>query len=459
MTQITLKHTTLIALLGILLVSFFVNFVKNFDLSDDNLYLYQSISTVVLDDNESAKRQNYILDESLKLETIESKEFSDRWRMRAEYAGNYVASIYLYSLGSKVSKFLNNESEFNANFVSKMLMSFVFPFLLLGVILIVFFKRMDDALLTLSVTLTVVVLYFTNEYFPRGGQNFFDYGIVNFIKFVISPGYGLTPLGFTPRSHMMLLAIPIFALWLRGSLFPAYLGVFFLLYVHNSMAFILVPFLFMTDVLFRFQKIRKLHVLLLLSALCLTYLSRESFFIVEDRDILRLSAFLILPFSFYFRIKYRSVDSDSGFGSNSALRLCLSIILLWLLVFLGFFFFSFFLPETTFPVWYIFPGRSLAVLRPLIIFGIIYHLIRVFYTQEVLWERTFKASIISLLLVLTSSYQQVGGKVDSFTDAMVTEFNVLNITADTSLLYKKDNEAYFYFQLIRDHELRLSQGD
>ena len=68
-------------------------------------------------------------------------------------------------------------------------------------------------------------------------------------------------------------------------------------------------------------------------------------------------------------------------------------------------------------------------------------------------------STISLLLVLASSYQQVGGKVDNFTDAMLTEFNNLNLTADTSLSYKKDNEAYFYFQLIRDHELRLGQGD
>ena len=183
-SAISWKRNALIALFGVLLLSFLVNLVKNFDLSDDNLYLYHSISTVVLKDTESIEMQNYILDEALKLETMESEEFSDRWRMRAEYSSNYVASIYLYSFGSKLSKFLNNESEFNTNFVSMMLMSFVFPFLIFGVILIVFFKWMDNALLTLSVTLTVVVLYFTNEYFPRGGQNFFDYGIVNFIKFV-----------------------------------------------------------------------------------------------------------------------------------------------------------------------------------------------------------------------------------------------------------------------------------
>ena len=457
MTQITMKRYALVSLIGILLLGFFVNLVKHFDLSDDNLYLYHSISTVVLKDAKSIERQNYILDESLKSETMDTEEFSERWRMRAEYASNYVISIYLYSFGSKAPKLLNNESEFNTNFVSMMLMSFVFPFLVFALMLIVFFKWMDDAQFMLSVILMAVVLYFTNEYFPRGGQNFFDYGIVNFIKFVISPGYGLTPLGFTPRSHVMLLAIPIFALWLRGSLFPAYVGVFFLLYVHNSMGFIIVPFLFMTDVLFRFQKIRKLDVLLVLSAIGLTYLSRESLIIIENQDILWLSAFLILSFSFYFHIKYRAVDSNSGLGSISVLWLCLSIILLWFMVFLGFFFFSFFLPDTTFPVWNIFPGRSLAILRPLIIFGIIYHLIRVFYTQEVSWKQTCKVSIISLLLVLASSYQQVGGKVDSFTDAMLTEFNALNLTADTSMSYKKDNEAYFYFRLIRDHELRLSQ--
>ena len=285
-SDVSWKHNALIAFFAVLLLSFVVNLVKNFDLSDDNLYLYHSISTVVLEDAKSIEKQNYILDESLKLETMESEEFSDRWRMRAKYATNYMASIYLYSFGSKASKLLNNESEFNTNFVSMMLMSFVFPFLVFALMLIVFFKWMDDAQLMLSVILTAVVLYFTNEYFPRGGQNFFDYGIVNFIKFLISPGYSLTPLGFTPRSHMMLLALPVFALWLRGSLFPAYIGVFFLLYVHNSMAFIIVPFLFMTDVLFRFKKICKLDVLLVLSAVGLTYLSRESFFIIENQDIL-----------------------------------------------------------------------------------------------------------------------------------------------------------------------------
>ena len=89
--------------------------------------------------------------------------------------------------------------------MSVILISFVFLFLIFASMLVAFFKWMNDAALILSVTLTVVVLYFANEYFPRGGQNFFDYGIVNFVKFVISPGYGLTPLGFTPRSHMMLL--------------------------------------------------------------------------------------------------------------------------------------------------------------------------------------------------------------------------------------------------------------
>ena len=129
------------------------------------------------------------------------------------------------------------------------------------------------------------------------------------------------------------------------------------------------------------------------------------------------------------------------------------------MVFLGILFFSLILPETTFPVWHIFPGRSLAVLRPLIIFGIIYHLIQVFYTQEASWQNTCKVSIISLLLVLASSYQQVGGKVDNFTDAKLAEFDILNLTSDNSMFYKKDNEAYFYFQLIRGHEKRLNESD
>ncbi|MDB3996367.1 hypothetical protein N9445_01690, partial [bacterium] len=294
-----------------------------------------------MNDAESIEMQNHILDEALKLDTIESEEFSDRWRMRAEYANNYVASIYLYSFGSETSKFLNNVSGFNVNLVSVVLMSFVFPFLVFAVMLIAFFKWTNDALLVLSFTLTAVVLYFTNEYFPRGGQNLFDDGILNFLKFVINPGYGLTPLGFTPRSHMMLLAMPIFALWLRGSLFPAYVGVFFLLYVHNSMAFIIVPFLFVTDALLRFKKIGKPDVLLVLFAVALTYLSRETFFNVEHQSVLGLSALLILSFSFYLRFKCRSVDHNPGLGSNSALWLCLSITLLWFLVFLGFFFFSF----------------------------------------------------------------------------------------------------------------------
>ena len=52
------------------------------------------------------------------------------------------------------------------------LISFVFPFLVFASMLVAFFRWVNDAVLILSVTLTVVVLYFANEYFPRGGQNF-----------------------------------------------------------------------------------------------------------------------------------------------------------------------------------------------------------------------------------------------------------------------------------------------
>ena len=114
-SDISWKVSTVIALFGLLLLSFFVNLVKNFELNDDNLYLYHSISTVVLKDAKSIEKQNDILDESLKLETMETEEFSERWRMRAEYASNYVISIYLYSFGSKVSKFIGYEGEFNTN--------------------------------------------------------------------------------------------------------------------------------------------------------------------------------------------------------------------------------------------------------------------------------------------------------------------------------------------------------
>ena len=458
MKQLTLKHTSLVALFGILILGFFVNFVKHFDLSDDNLYLYQTISTLILDDGESSKKQKQVLDESLKSKTMESKEFSDRWRMRSEYSANYIASIYLYFFGSKASKILLDDSGFVTNFTLTIIISFVFPLVIISLIVIGFFRILDDALLVLIFTLAVVVLYFTNEYFPRGGQNFFDYGIVNFIKFLISPGYGLTPLGFTPRSHMMLLAMPIFVLWLRGGLFPAYFGLLLLLYVHNSMVFILVPFLYATDVIFRLGRMLKLHMFLVLSAICLTYLSRESFFNVDNREILHLLALFVLILSFYFYFKHRSIESNPGM-SASVLSLCLSIALLWVLVFLGFFFFSFTLPETTFPVWYIFPGRSLAVLRPLIILGILYYLVQTFYSKEVTWAHTCGTSGIALILVFASSYQQVGEKVNDFTGAMLAEFNFLNSTAAASLEYKKDNEAYFYFDLIREHEIRLSQSD
>ena len=77
-SDISWKVNTLIALFGLLLLSFFVNLVKNFELSDDNLYLYHSISTVVLKDAKSIEKQNYILDESLKLETMETRNMKDR---------------------------------------------------------------------------------------------------------------------------------------------------------------------------------------------------------------------------------------------------------------------------------------------------------------------------------------------------------------------------------------------
>ena len=452
------KFNTLIALLGLILLSFFVNLFKNFELNDDNLYLFHSISTEAVKDFKSVEQQDYILNESLKLETKDAEEFSERWRMRAQYANNYLISIYLYSFGSKVSKFIGYEGKFNTNFVSVILISFMFSFVVFASMVVAFFRWMDDAALILSVTLTSVILYFTNEYFPRGGQNLFDHGVLNFIKFVINPGYGLTPFGFTPRSHMILLALPIFSLWLRGSIFSAYVGIFFLLYVHNSMAFILVPFLFLTDILFRFQRVLKPNVLLALSAVGLTYLGRESLFNIENQIILWLSGLLILCLSFYFSIKYRPVRSNAGLGSISVLWLCLSIILLWIMVFLGFFFFSFFLPETNFPVWYIFPGRSLAVLRPLIILGIIYYLVQVYHAREVAWKHTCKVSSVLFFLVLASSYQQIRGKFDTRTDAMLSELRTLNLNADTSLIYKKENEAYFYFRLIRDHELRMRRG-
>ena len=158
----TWKRSTSIALLGLMLLSFCVNFAKNFELSDDNLYLYHSISTVVLKDAKSIEKQSYILSDSIKIDTIDAEEFSERWRMRAEYASNYVIPIYFYSLGSKISKFIGYESEFNTNFVSVILISFVFPFLVFALLLTASFKWMNGKALLMSVTLTFVVLYFTN---------------------------------------------------------------------------------------------------------------------------------------------------------------------------------------------------------------------------------------------------------------------------------------------------------
>jgi hypothetical protein len=449
MSELYFKRISLLLFFGILVVSFSVNFVKKFQLTDDNLYLYHSISTVVSHNSKAIQLENDILQQSLKVGAIEQEEFSSRWKMRSEYAGNYLISLYLYSYGNEIGNVVSGNKKSDSRFIIKVIASFLLPFLLFSILLIGFITTKNDPHLFLAFLFTTIVIYFSNEYFPRGGQNLFDYGVGNFFKFLISPGYGLTPFGFTPRSHLMLLTMPIFILWLMGKTYSSFIGLLVLLFVHNSMAFVLLPFFLATDIMFRFRKIFRLDIFLIVTTIVLTYIGREQLFNITHQKYFLLGALIPLILSIYFHFKSPLVLNIAGSKPQPILRLCVSISALWLLVFSFLFFFSLFLPDTNFPVWYIFPGRSLALLRPLIILGVTLYFLGLVKKNKLTWAHGFKVTLLSFFLIYFSAFHQIGRSLDFFTNSLKADVHTLELKSDLTLGYTKKNERFFYYRLLK----------
>ncbi|MDH6275179.1 pimeloyl-ACP methyl ester carboxylesterase [Rhizobium leguminosarum] len=269
--------------------------------SDDNIWLY--LTGVQLTHTKSADNLNAQLLRAV-ADRGANAESQLRYKMRVDYRKNYYLSslvtglLAAYQPVDKQGDLANYSTHIGTIFIQSCIIQTTFA--LIALILGVTWVRRPE--LTTSVALTILILGILSLVQPLenpGSFLFFDplnsgRILQNILLFAVNPGSQFSVFGFTPRSTLLIFALLIFGWRWHGWVAASYILAAALLFLHESMAAILLANLILLDLTFRPKLLFRVSILPWIVAAALIFAWRESLWniVLPDWDAVHIGTTL-----------------------------------------------------------------------------------------------------------------------------------------------------------------------
>ena len=243
----------------IILIAFLSVFITGYGVraDDDNIWLYYTGSQI----GNSQKNDQLV---SMIQKTMRANNETDiaigRFENRKIYSENYIAVSLIYRTVSSLFPLLPGKLR-QANYPHylslAMISGFTIAFIIALFITYVVVLCMRDKDIFLAFVLSGTFMAFMSVFFPPGSvdlmnpvETVFDF-VLRPIQLLASSHSLVSPFGWMPKSHFIMLTFIVFALRLKGQYAIAYMVLGGLCFVHQSMAGLLFAGLLLTDCVLR----------------------------------------------------------------------------------------------------------------------------------------------------------------------------------------------------------------
>lgn len=281
-----------LAALAIVLAGQLSTLQRSLDLNDDNLYLLTT--ALRIDAPEAVERQDArVLEGYARTQAEENLVY--RWHARADYSWNYaLLTASLWAVEHLLGPPPADDPDAVPGYVARWAFAgYALAAAVVAVLSVAALASLRSVLVLAAFaiamgSLALIESSLFEALWSRAAGEPFRHGEVTLVaaeaplretlRFLLSPGYGYTPLGFLGRCHFALGLVVAFALRWHARLGPAYAALLALAFVHQSMMGLLLGTLVLVDLAIRPRALLRRSVWPVVAVAGVVYLLRESIF-------------------------------------------------------------------------------------------------------------------------------------------------------------------------------------